>query len=191
MLLLATWHCSLVRFALPATHQHRTAALWFVQAENDEALLSEAPAVPFSGEEAMGRFLDLHELFQTYTNSKFGKQVLQQGAVWWDGGHGEDVLLPAVGMSLVTAESCFSASHDAAYVTRMAVQPPAMCTLCCVHHLLFHMALCSLIHMLRWTTTPTCLQSPTSAQPLARSGWAVPIGSTCRWGGALIGAGPR
>ncbi|PRW61113.1 splicing factor 3A subunit 3 [Chlorella sorokiniana] len=45
------------------------------EAENDEALLSEAPAVPFSGEEAMGRFLDLHELFHTYTNSKFGKQV--------------------------------------------------------------------------------------------------------------------
>lgn len=45
------------------------------EAENDEALLQEQPAVPFSGEEAMGRFLDLHELFQTYINSKFGKQV--------------------------------------------------------------------------------------------------------------------
>lgn len=31
--------------------------------------------MPFSGEEAMGRFMDLHELFHTYTNSKFGKQV--------------------------------------------------------------------------------------------------------------------
>ena len=45
------------------------------QAENDEALLSEQPVVPFSGEECMGRFLDLHELFQSFVNAKFGKQV--------------------------------------------------------------------------------------------------------------------
>ncbi|KAL4446223.1 hypothetical protein ABPG77_003030 [Micractinium sp. CCAP 211/92] len=45
------------------------------EAENDEALLQEQPAVPFSGEEAMGRFLDLHESFQTFINSKFGKQI--------------------------------------------------------------------------------------------------------------------
>lgn len=31
--------------------------------------------VPFSGEEGLGRFLDLHEAFQTFTNSKFGKQL--------------------------------------------------------------------------------------------------------------------
>ena len=45
------------------------------QAENDAALLAEAPTVAFSGEEALGRFLDLHELFHAYTNSKFGKQA--------------------------------------------------------------------------------------------------------------------
>ena len=31
--------------------------------------------VPFSGEEGMGRFLDLHEHYNTFTNSKFGKQA--------------------------------------------------------------------------------------------------------------------
>lgn len=46
-----------------------------MKAENDEALLQEQPAVPFSGEEAMGRFLDLHESYQTFINSKFGQQA--------------------------------------------------------------------------------------------------------------------
>ncbi|KAI3432859.1 hypothetical protein D9Q98_010442 [Chlorella vulgaris] len=45
------------------------------EAETDEALLQEQPMVPFSGEEGLGRFLDLHEAFQTFTNSKFGKQL--------------------------------------------------------------------------------------------------------------------
>lgn len=43
--------------------------------ENDEALLAEQPAMPFSGEEAFGRFLDVHEPYQVYINSKFGRQV--------------------------------------------------------------------------------------------------------------------
>ena len=46
-----------------------------LQAENDEALLAEQPVVPFSGEEGMGRFLDLHEHYHTFINSKFGKQA--------------------------------------------------------------------------------------------------------------------
>ena len=31
--------------------------------------------VPFSGEEGMGRFLDLHEHYHTFINAKFGKQA--------------------------------------------------------------------------------------------------------------------
>jgi hypothetical protein len=46
-----------------------------LQAENDEALLAEQPVVPFSGEEGMGRFLDLHEHYHTFINAKFGKQA--------------------------------------------------------------------------------------------------------------------
>jgi hypothetical protein len=60
----------------PATHDT------LAQAENDEALLGEAPAPLFSGEEAMGRFLDLHEHHQAYLNSKFGKQARWRTCVW-------------------------------------------------------------------------------------------------------------
>ncbi|GAB4814775.1 hypothetical protein N2152v2_001821 [Parachlorella kessleri] len=45
------------------------------EAENDEAVLREEPQVPFSGEEGLGRYLDLHDHLQAYVNSKFGKQV--------------------------------------------------------------------------------------------------------------------
>ena len=43
-----------------------------LQAENDELALREEPKVDFSGEEGQGRFLDLHEHYHTYINSKFG-----------------------------------------------------------------------------------------------------------------------
>lgn len=41
------------------------------QAENDELALREEPKVDFSGEEGQGRFLDLHEHYHTFINSKF------------------------------------------------------------------------------------------------------------------------
>lgn len=43
-----------------------------LQAENDELALREEPKVDFSGEEGQGRFLDLHEHYHTFINSKFG-----------------------------------------------------------------------------------------------------------------------
>lgn len=44
----------------------------FTQAEIDELALREEPRVEFSGEEGQGRFLDLHEHYHTFINSKFG-----------------------------------------------------------------------------------------------------------------------
>ncbi|KAF3334980.1 Splicing factor 3A subunit 3 [Carex littledalei] len=40
-----------------------------------EELLKEEPAIEFSGEEAFGRYLDLHELYNEFINSKFGSQM--------------------------------------------------------------------------------------------------------------------
>lgn len=40
-----------------------------------EHLLKEEPHIEFSGEEASGRYLDLHELFNDYINFKFGEKV--------------------------------------------------------------------------------------------------------------------
>ncbi|KAJ0753112.1 putative transcription factor C2H2 family [Helianthus annuus] len=42
---------------------------------DSEQLLEEEPHIQFSGEEAYGRYLDLHELYNDYINSKFGKQI--------------------------------------------------------------------------------------------------------------------
>ncbi|PNX71374.1 splicing factor 3A subunit 3-like protein [Trifolium pratense] len=47
-----------------------------VDANDDlEALLKEEPQIEFSGEEAFGRYLDMHELYQQYVNSKFGEPI--------------------------------------------------------------------------------------------------------------------
>lgn len=43
--------------------------------EDYEALLKEEPSVEFSGEEACGRYLDLHEMYNQYINSKFGEVI--------------------------------------------------------------------------------------------------------------------
>eukprot|EP00878_Enallax_costatus_P015542 GHUV01016279.1.p1 GENE.GHUV01016279.1~~GHUV01016279.1.p1 ORF type:complete len:477 (+),score=184.94 GHUV01016279.1:401-1831(+) len=43
-------------------------------AEDDSALLKEEPKVEFSGEEGMGRYLDLHELHRVFQNAKFGRR---------------------------------------------------------------------------------------------------------------------
>jgi splicing factor 3A subunit 3 len=44
-------------------------------AENGAALLGSEPHLAFSGEEGMGRFLDLHELHQAWQNAKFGGPI--------------------------------------------------------------------------------------------------------------------
>ncbi|CAK8567562.1 unnamed protein product [Lathyrus sativus] len=47
-----------------------------VDANDDtEALLKEEPQIEFSGEEAFGRYLDMHELYHQYVNSKFGEPI--------------------------------------------------------------------------------------------------------------------
>ncbi|XP_043716572.1 splicing factor SF3a60 homolog [Telopea speciosissima] len=43
--------------------------------EEYEELLKQEPHVEFSGEEAFGRYLDLHELYNEYVNSKFGEPI--------------------------------------------------------------------------------------------------------------------
>ncbi|KAL4539701.1 hypothetical protein Ndes2437B_g01942 [Nannochloris sp. 'desiccata'] len=43
--------------------------------ENGAALLGSEPHLAFSGEEGMGRFLDLHELHQEWQNAKFGGPI--------------------------------------------------------------------------------------------------------------------
>lgn len=50
-------------------------ALFSAQGDNDEALLQSEPSVPFSGEEALGRCLDLYEHFNAFQNAKFGQQI--------------------------------------------------------------------------------------------------------------------
>lgn len=43
--------------------------------EEYEELLKEEPIIEFSGEEGHGRYLDMHELYNEYINSKFGKPI--------------------------------------------------------------------------------------------------------------------
>jgi splicing factor 3A subunit 3 len=43
--------------------------------EDDAALARADPVLSFSGEEGLGRFLDLHELHQAWQNAKFGGQI--------------------------------------------------------------------------------------------------------------------
>ena len=45
-----------------------------VQAEDDSAALRHEPPVEFSGEEALGRYLDLHGHHMAFVNSAFGRQ---------------------------------------------------------------------------------------------------------------------
>lgn len=45
------------------------------QAEDEDAIIKFEPKVDFSGEEAGGRYLDLHEQFQIFVNSKFKKDI--------------------------------------------------------------------------------------------------------------------
>ncbi|KAH9289537.1 hypothetical protein KI387_033654, partial [Taxus chinensis] len=43
--------------------------------DDSEELLKEEPRIDFSGEEAFGRYLDMHELYNEYVNSKFGQLI--------------------------------------------------------------------------------------------------------------------
>ncbi|KAI3854679.1 hypothetical protein MKX03_005275 [Papaver bracteatum] len=46
----------------------------YQQEESDQELLKQEPHVEFSGEEGHGRYLDLHELYNEYINSKFAER---------------------------------------------------------------------------------------------------------------------
>ncbi|CAA2998735.1 splicing factor SF3a60 homolog [Olea europaea subsp. europaea] len=56
-------------------HRRHPAARVVDANDEYEQLLKEEPQIEFSGEEAVGRYLDLHELFNDYINSKFGEQI--------------------------------------------------------------------------------------------------------------------
>ncbi|XP_044467412.1 splicing factor SF3a60 homolog isoform X2 [Mangifera indica] len=56
-------------------HRRHPAARVVDANEEFENLLKEEPIIEFSGEEAFGRYLDLHELFNQYINSKFGERI--------------------------------------------------------------------------------------------------------------------
>jgi splicing factor 3A subunit 3 len=44
-----------------------------MQAEDSEHLLKEEPRVEFSGDEGLGRYLDLHDSFQRFVNGEQGQ----------------------------------------------------------------------------------------------------------------------
>lgn len=56
-------------------HRRHPSARVIDTTDEYEQLLEEEPQIEFSGEEAYGRYLDLHELYNDYINSKFGKQI--------------------------------------------------------------------------------------------------------------------
>ncbi|PIN20512.1 Splicing factor 3a, subunit 3 [Handroanthus impetiginosus] len=57
-------------------HRRHPAARYVVDTNDEyEQLLKEEPVIEFTGEEAFGRYLDLHELYNEYINSKFGQQI--------------------------------------------------------------------------------------------------------------------
>ncbi|XVF69735.1 hypothetical protein PTKIN_Ptkin11bG0105600 [Pterospermum kingtungense] len=56
-------------------HRKHPAARVVDSNEEYEALLKEEPVIEFSGEEALGRYLDLHELFNQYIDCKFGFKI--------------------------------------------------------------------------------------------------------------------
>ncbi|KMZ59769.1 Splicing factor 3A subunit 3, putative, expressed [Zostera marina] len=56
-------------------HRRHPTAYVLDASEEYEEMLKEEPRIEFSGEEAFGRYLDMHELYNMYINSKFGKQI--------------------------------------------------------------------------------------------------------------------
>ncbi|XP_020157876.1 splicing factor SF3a60 homolog isoform X3 [Aegilops tauschii subsp. strangulata] len=53
-------------------HRRNHSARFISETDDYEELLKEEPAIEFTGEEAFGRYLDLHELYNEFINSKFG-----------------------------------------------------------------------------------------------------------------------
>ncbi|CAL5344132.1 unnamed protein product [Camellia sinensis] len=56
-------------------HRRHPAARVVDVNEEYEELLKEEPRIEFTGEEALGRYLDLHELYNEYINSKFAEPI--------------------------------------------------------------------------------------------------------------------
>ncbi|PHT87481.1 hypothetical protein T459_09587 [Capsicum annuum] len=57
-------------------HRRHPAARGIIDTSDEyEQLLKEEPQIEFSGEEGSGRYLDLHELYNQYINSKFGEPI--------------------------------------------------------------------------------------------------------------------
>ncbi|CAN1264089.1 Splicing factor SF3a60 homolog [Linum perenne] len=57
-------------------HRRHPAARGVVDVTDQyEALLKEEPVIEFTGEEAHGKYLDLHELYNQFINSKFGSRI--------------------------------------------------------------------------------------------------------------------
>ncbi|KAI4337959.1 hypothetical protein L6164_016320 [Bauhinia variegata] len=56
-------------------HRKHPAARVVDASEEPEAVLKEEPLIEFSGEEASGRYFDLHELYHQFINSKFGEPI--------------------------------------------------------------------------------------------------------------------
>ncbi|XP_058095942.1 splicing factor SF3a60 homolog [Magnolia sinica] len=56
-------------------HRRHPAARVIDATDEYEDLLKEEPRIEFSGEEGFGRYLDMHELFNEYINSKFGENI--------------------------------------------------------------------------------------------------------------------
>ena len=66
------WYHRAMRNAVAMPAWHACMHAWLVQAEDGSALLKEEPHVEFTGEEGLGRYLDLHDLFLRFHNSKLG-----------------------------------------------------------------------------------------------------------------------
>ncbi|XAR71638.1 hypothetical protein NMG60_11018010 [Bertholletia excelsa] len=56
-------------------HRRHPAARVVDAAEQYEEMLKEEPRIDFTGEEAFGKYLDMHELYNEYINSKFGEPI--------------------------------------------------------------------------------------------------------------------
>ncbi|GMH08904.1 hypothetical protein Nepgr_010744 [Nepenthes gracilis] len=56
-------------------HRRHPAARVVDAGEEYELMFKEDPVLDFSGEEAFGRYLDLHEFYNKYINSKFGEHM--------------------------------------------------------------------------------------------------------------------
>ncbi|NP_001136895.1 Splicing factor SF3a60 homolog-like [Zea mays] len=53
-------------------HRRNPSARFVSTTDDYEELLKEEPVIEFTGEETFGRYLDLHELYNEFINSKFG-----------------------------------------------------------------------------------------------------------------------